>query len=50
MVLRSVKGAAVLALHERYADFLQVGYIGYKRLDVRSNDMRAAVISRPAAT
>jgi HK97 family phage major capsid protein len=50
MVLRSVKGAGLLTLTERYADFLQNGYIGYRRFDIRSNDLRAAVVVVPSAT
>jgi HK97 family phage major capsid protein len=50
MVLRSVKGAGLMRLDERYADFLQIGYIGYRRFDIRSNDLRAAVVCVPAAT
>lgn len=50
MVLRTVKGAGVLRLEERYADALQVGYIGYMRIDIRSNDTRAAVTVKPAAS
>lgn len=50
MVLRMVKGAGLMRLEERYADYLQVGFIGHQRLDVRSNDLRAAVVAVPAAT
>ncbi len=50
MVLRTVKGAGVMRLEERYADFLQVGFIGFMRFDIRSNDLRAAVTVKPAAT
>jgi len=50
MTLRRVKGGSIMALHERYADFLQVGYIGYQRIDIRSNDLRAAAVTLPAAT
>lgn len=42
LVGRQVNGAAMLRLTERYADYLQVGYLGYVRIDVRSNDLRAA--------
>lgn len=41
MVLRTVDQAGLLRLVERYADFLQVGFIGYVRFDSRSNDLRA---------
>ena len=47
MVMRTVQGAGLLRLEERYADFLQVGYIGYRRIDIRSNDLRAAVVVQP---
>jgi HK97 family phage major capsid protein len=60
MVLRVVRGNArvvantspgnMMRLTERYADYLAVGYLGYLRCDVRSNDMRAAVTVKPAAT
>jgi HK97 family phage major capsid protein len=50
MVMRTVQGAGLLRLEERYADFLQVGYIGYRRIDMRSNDLRAAVVVQPAAS
>ena len=50
MVMRVVKGASVLRLEERYADYLQVGFIGYQRLDIRSNDLRAAVVVKAAAS
>jgi len=42
MVGRQVNGATMLRLTERYADYLQVGYLGYIRMDARSNDLRAA--------
>lgn len=42
MVGRQVNGATMLRLTERYADYLQVGYLGYVRMDARSNDLRAA--------
>ena len=50
MVLRTVTQSGLLRLTERYADYLQVGYIGYERWDSRSNDLRAAVVVKPAAT
>jgi HK97 family phage major capsid protein len=50
MVLRRVKGGSLLRLEERYADFLQVGYIGYERIDTRSNDMRAAVVVKASTS
>lgn len=51
MVTRTVTGATtVMRLTERFADYLAVGYIGFARVDMRSNDLRAAVTVRPAAT
>lgn len=50
MVVRNVRQADVLALHERYADYLQVGYLGYVRMDSRSNDLRAAALYSTNAT
>lgn len=44
MVGRQVNGATMMRLTERYADYLQVGYLGYCRMDFRSNDLRAAAI------
>lgn len=51
MVTRTVKNStAVMRLTERYADYLAVGYLAFARVDMRSNDLRAAVTVRPAAT
>jgi HK97 family phage major capsid protein len=50
MVCRTVTQSGLLRLSERYADFLQIGFIGYMRFDIRSNDLRAAVVVKPAAT
>ena len=47
MVQRMVAGAEVMRLTERYADFLQVGFIGYQRFDFQPNDLRAAVTVFP---
>lgn len=41
MVLRHVQPGGILTLRERYADFLQVGWIGYQRYDSQPNDFRA---------
>lgn len=50
MVVRQVRNAGSMRLTERYAEFLQVGYLSYVRMDARSNDLRAAVIYKtPAA-
>ena len=50
MVGRQVNGATMMRLTERYADYLQVGYLGYCRMDFRSNDLRAAAIYSTNAT
>jgi HK97 family phage major capsid protein len=50
MVKRQVNTASVLRLDQRYAELLAVGYIGFLRLDIRSNDLRAAVTVTAAAT
>jgi HK97 family phage major capsid protein len=51
MVMRTVKDSTtVLRLSERYADYLAIGYLGFSRVDMRSNDLRAAITARPAAT
>lgn len=43
MVVRQVTQASVMRLDERYADFLQVGFLGFVRMDARANDLRAVV-------
>jgi len=43
MVVRQVDMAGTMRLTERYADFLQVGYLGYVRMDSQPNDLRAVV-------
>jgi hypothetical protein len=51
MVQRTVRGGTrVMRLDQRWADFLAVGYMGWVRTDLRSNDLRAAVVTRLAAT
>ncbi len=50
MVYRQARDVQVMRLVERYADALAVGYYGYARSDFRSNDLRAAVTVKPAAT
>lgn len=50
MVGRQVNGATMMRLTERYADYLQVGYLGYVRMDARSNDLRAAALYSTNAT
>ena len=44
MVVRQVNQSGVMRLTERYADYLQVGYLGWVRMDSRSNDLRAAAL------
>jgi HK97 family phage major capsid protein len=50
MVQRKVTGAGIMRLTERYADFLQVGYLAFQRFDFQPKDLRAAVVVKPAAT
>ena len=50
MVVRQVNGAHTMQLRERYADYLQVGYLGYVRMDARSNDLRAVALYSTNAT
>lgn len=50
MVVRMVNGAHTMRLTERYADYLQVGFLGYVRADARSNDLRAAAYYSTNAT
>jgi len=49
-IVANIGPANMMRLTERYADYLAVGYLGYIRMDVRSNDLRAAVTVKPAAT
>jgi HK97 family phage major capsid protein len=49
-VVANTGPATQMRLTERYADYLAVGYLGYLRCDIRSNDLRAAVTVKPAAT
>lgn len=41
VVMQNGSGLRTMRLTERYADYLQVGYVGYMRSDFRSNDLRA---------
>jgi predicted phage gp36 major capsid-like protein len=50
MVLRTVEGAQLMRLTERWADYLQVGFIGYSRFDSQPNDMRAACVVKSSTT
>jgi HK97 family phage major capsid protein len=50
MVQRNAGRLSVMRLVERWADYLAVGYLGFIRVDMRSNDMRAVVTVKPAST
>lgn len=50
LVVRQVNQAGVMRLDERYADFLQVGFLGFVRMDSRSNDLRAVASYRSPAS
>jgi HK97 family phage major capsid protein len=50
MVVRQVNQAGVMRLDERYADFLSVGFLGFVRMDSRSNDLRAVSMYRSPAS
>ncbi|EYR64649.1 HK97 family phage major capsid protein [Actinotalea ferrariae CF5-4] len=43
-VVRVVAGAQTLRLNERYADYLQVGFLGFQRLDGKVQDTSAAAV------
>lgn len=43
LVVRQVNGGGTMRLTERYADYLQVGYLVHIRMDAQPNDMRAVV-------
>jgi HK97 family phage major capsid protein len=43
MVRREVRDIRIARLVERFADYLCVAYLGWHRVDSRSNDLRAAV-------
>lgn len=49
-VIRIVKGLTVLRLVERYADFLQVGFLGYERADGTMQDASAVRVFQTTAT
>ncbi len=49
-VIRIVKGLTVLRLTERYADFLQVGFLGFERADAHLQDSSAFKIHQTTAT
>lgn len=48
-VIRAVRGAQTLRLTERYADFLQVGFLGFQRLDGKVQDNNAVAVLTQAA-
>lgn len=50
MVVRQVNQASVMRLDERYADFLQVGFLGFVRMDSRANDLRAVTMYKSPAS
>jgi len=41
-VVRVVNGAQTLRLAERYADYLQIGFLGFQRIDAKVQDTSAA--------
>lgn len=49
-VIRVVKGLTVLRLTERYADYLQVGFLGFERADGTMQDGNAVRIFQTTAT
>jgi HK97 family phage major capsid protein len=49
-IVRNVAGGQLLRLTERYADFLQVGYLGFLRLDAKPNDTAAFRVYQNSAT
>lgn len=49
-VLRRALGLQLLRLTERYADYLQVGFIGFMRMDGKVNDARAIAALKHSAT
>ena len=49
-VYRQVRNAGIMRLNERYADYLAIGYLLFMRCDIRSNDVRAAITVKPAAS
>jgi HK97 family phage major capsid protein len=48
-IARVVAGAQTMRLTERYADFLQVGFLGFQRLDGKVNNAAAAKVLATAA-
>ena len=50
MVLRTVRGGNLLRLVERFADYLQIGFLQYTRGDSQPVDLRAAVTVKPSTS
>jgi len=50
LVVRQVTGGQLLRLTERYADYLQVGFFGFLRLDARIDDAAAVRLYANSAT
>jgi len=49
-IIRQVLDVHMLRLTERYADFLQVGFLGFLRLDARPDDPAAVKAFKSPAT
>lgn len=49
-VIRRALGLTLMRLTERYADYLQVGFLGFARFDGLVNDYRAAAVMQNSAT
>ncbi|MFJ8555306.1 phage major capsid protein [Streptomyces sp. NPDC093676] len=49
-VVRQVAGGQMMRLEERYADFLQVGFLGFLRLDAKPDDGAAFRVYAHSAT
>ncbi len=49
-VIRVVKGLTVLRLTERYADYLQLGFLGFERADGTMQDANAVRVFQTTAT
>ena len=49
-VVRTVQGGTMMRLTERYADFLQVGFFGFVRVDGKPDDVNAIAAFKGAAT
>ena len=49
-VVRQVSGGQMMRLEERYADFLQVGFFGFLRLDAKPDDAAAFKVYAHSAT